>query len=110
MRLIFFFYSDQIRFKQFEIIKLCKLLSFYPRINKVLIIIIIIIIIIHDIFFALNEIDICNLADDTTPYVCDSNSKSVLEKLEHNSELADAWFEMNYMKLNNDICHLLISV
>ena len=109
MRFILFFYSDQIRFKQFEIIKLCKLLSFYPRINKVLIIIIIIII-IHDIFFALNEIDICNLADDTTPYVCDSNSKSVLEKLEHNSELADAWFEMNYMKLNNDICHLLISV
>ena len=108
MRFIFFFYSDQIRFKQFEIIKLCKLLSFYPRINKVLIIIIIII--IHDIFFALNEIDICNLVDDTTPYVCDSNSKSVLEKLEHNSELADAWFEMNYMKLNNDICHLLISV
>ena len=110
MRFILFFYSDQIRFKQFEIIKLCKLLSFYPRINKVLIIIIIIIIIIHDIFFALNEIDICNLVDDTTPYVCDSNSKSVLEKLEHNSELADAWFEMNYMKLNNDICHLLISV
>ena len=108
MRFILFFYSDQIRFKQFEIIKLCKLLSFYPRINKVLIIIIIII--IHDIFFALNEIDICNLVDDTTPYVCDSNSKSVLEKLEHNSELADAWFEMNYMKLNNDICHLLISV
>ena len=108
MRFILFLYSDQIRFKQFEIIKLCKLLSFYPRINKVLIIIIIII--IHDIFFALNEIDICNLADDTTPYVCDSNSKSVLEKLEHNSELADAWFEMNYMKLNNDICHLLISV
>ena len=46
-------------------------------------------------FFALNEIDICNFADDTTPYVCDSNLKSVLEKLEHNSELAIAWFEMN---------------
>ena len=29
--------------------------------------------------------------------------------LEHNSELAIAWFEMNYMKLNTDKCHLLIS-
>ena len=30
---------------------------------------------INDIFFALNEIDICNFANDTTPYVCDSNLK-----------------------------------
>ena len=64
---------------------------------------------INDMFFTLNEIDICNFADDTTPYVCDSNLKSVLEKLEHNSELAIAWFETNYMKLNTDKCYLLIS-
>ena len=60
-------------------------------------------------FFALNETDICNFADDTTPYVCDSNLKSFLEKLEYSSELAIAWFEMNYMKLDTDKCHLLIS-
>ena len=58
---------------------------------------------------ALNKIDICNFVDDTTRYICDSNLKSVLEKLENNSELAIAWFEMNYMKLNTDKCHLLIS-
>ena len=46
--------------------------------------------------FPLNETDICNFADDATPYVCDSNLKSVLEMLEHNSELAIDWFEMNY--------------
>ena len=60
-------------------------------------------------FFALNEIDICNFADYTTPYVCDSNMKSVLEKLEHNSDLVIASFEMNYMQLNTDKCHRLIS-
>ena len=27
---------------------------------------------ISDMFFGLNEIDICNFADDTTPYVFDS--------------------------------------
>ena len=64
---------------------------------------------INDIFFALKGVDICNFADDTTEYVCDSNLKTVLETLEHNSELAIAWFETNYMKLNTDKCHLLIS-
>ena len=51
----------------------------------------------------------CNFADNTTPYVCDSNLKSVLETLEHNSELGIAWFEMNYMERNTDKCYLLIS-
>ena len=45
---------------------------------------------INDIFFALKEV-ICNFADDTTPYVCDSNLKLVLETLEHSSELAIVW-------------------
>ena len=64
---------------------------------------------INDIFFALKGVDICKFADDTTPYVWNSNLKSVLKTLEHNSELSIAWFEMNYMKLNTDKCHLLIS-
>ena len=64
---------------------------------------------INDMFFTLNEIDISNFADNTTPYVCDSNLKSVLQNLEHNSELAFARFEINYMKLNIGKCHLLIS-
>ena len=64
---------------------------------------------INDMFFALNEIDICIFADGTTPYFFDSNLKSVLEKIEHNSELVIDWFEMNYMKLDTDKCHLLLS-
>ena len=64
---------------------------------------------INDIFFALKGIDICNFADGITPCVCDSNVKSVLETLEHNSELAVAWFGMNYVKLNTQKCHLLLS-
>ena len=64
---------------------------------------------INDIFFALKGIDIYNFADGITPYVCDSNVKSVLETLEHNSELAVTWFEMNYVKLSTDKCYLLVS-
>ena len=64
---------------------------------------------INDTFFAIKGVDICNFADDLTQYICDSNGKSVLEMLEQNSELAVAWLEINYMKLNTDKCHLLVS-
>ena len=58
--------------------------------------------------FALKGVNICNFADDTTLYVCNSNLKSVLETLGHNPELAIVWFEMNYMKVNTNKCHLII--
>ena len=64
---------------------------------------------INNISFALKGINICNFANDTTPYVYGSNLKSVLLRLEHHSELAIAWFEMNYVKRNTNKYHLLIS-
>ena len=64
---------------------------------------------IDDIFFPLKGIDMCNFVDRITPYACDSNSKLLLETLEHNSELAVAWFEINYVKPNTDKYHLLVS-
>ena len=39
----------------------------------------------------------------------DHCAKNVLETLKPNSELAIAWFEMNYIKLNTDKSHLLMS-
>ena len=33
----------------------------------------------------------------------------VLHELEINADLAVSWFESNYMKLNSDKCHLLVS-
>ena len=44
-----------------------------------------------------------------TPFVCDKTPESVLDELEGNSKLAIFWFENNYMKLNTDKCHLLVS-
>ena len=63
---------------------------------------------INDLFFILSDIEICNFADDTTPFVCDLSIETVLSKLENNSEIAISWFECNYMKMNSDKCHLLI--
>ena len=56
---------------------------------------------INDTFFAWKGIDLCNFTDDTT--------LKGLETLEANSDLAIAWFAMNYVKLNTDKCHLLVS-
>ena len=59
--------------------------------------------------FILKETDVCNFADDTTPHVCDGNIEQILISLEHDSAIAICWFESNYMKLNTDNCHLLVS-
>ena len=64
---------------------------------------------LNDLFFALKQIDVCNFADDTTPFVCDTDLNIVMKKLEENSALTLTWFECNYMKLNSDKCHLLVS-
>ena len=64
---------------------------------------------INDLFFVLKETEVCNFADDTTPFVCDDSLHRVATKLEHDSLEAIIWFENNYMKLNTENCHLLIS-
>ena len=64
---------------------------------------------INDLFFEFTETEVCNFADDTTPYACDQDLKTLIQKLEHDSLKAIMWFESNYMKLNEDKCHFLIS-
>ena len=64
---------------------------------------------LNDLFYILKDANVCNFADDTTPYVSDLCLKTVMEKLEEDSEIAITWFECNYMKLNTDKCHLLVS-
>ena len=49
--------------------------------------------------------EICNFADDTTPYVCNSSLEYVLEKVEQFIE----WFEINKMTMNAEKCHLFIT-
>ena len=60
-------------------------------------------------FFAFKDVEVCNFADDTTPFVSDLELNTALNKLEENSAIALTWFEINCMKLNSDKCHLLVS-
>ena len=64
---------------------------------------------LNDLFFTLSSANVCNFADDTTPFVCDLNLEVVLTQIEESSELMIAWFQNNYMKLNTDKCHLLLA-
>ena len=50
----------------------------------------------------------CNLADDNTFYVCNKDLEYLINRLEHDNFLAIEWLQINYMKLNEDKCHLLV--
>ena len=64
---------------------------------------------INDIFFFTEEINITNYADDNTPYMCDKSVVLVIDRLEKDSLILCQWFKHNYLKCNEDNCHLLLS-
>ena len=50
---------------------------------------------LNDLFFTLFSVNVCNFANDTTPFVCDLNLEVVLTQLEQSSELAIEWCQNN---------------
>ena len=61
---------------------------------------------INGLFFTNTEV--CNLADDTTPYASDINLSTLLCNLEHHT-ICNHLVYVNYMKLNEDKCHYLLA-
>ena len=55
---------------------------------------------LNELFYQFLNTSVCNLADDTTPYACDTGMESLLLNLEYDTMTAIIWFEMNYMRLN----------
>ena len=62
---------------------------------------------INDLFYVIKA-DVCNYADDTTPYAVDMTLDCLMAKLECTSSTAMKWFHYNGMKLNSSKCHLLV--
>ena len=62
---------------------------------------------INDLFYVIKS-DLCNYADDTTPYACDVSLEALMNKLECASDNALDWFRSNGMKLNSRKCKLLV--
>ena len=55
---------------------------------------------LNDLFYALDS-DVCNLADDTTPFSVDMSIQKLMARLESASENALNWFQYNGMTLTN---------
>ena len=62
---------------------------------------------LNDLFYEFINTKVCNLADDNTPYACDTNLSTLLGNLEYDTLSAIIWFKVNYMILNEDKCHFL---
>ena len=64
---------------------------------------------ICDMFYFLEEFDIANYADDTTPFCGGVNHDEVVNNLEMSSSILFKWLKDNQMKINTDKSHLLLS-
>ena len=66
---------------------------------------------LNDFFFLYldTSIDVCNIADDSTPYACNADLATLLHNLESDVASAILWFDANYMLLNQSKCHFLIA-
>ena len=63
---------------------------------------------INELFFLVEETEICNYADDTTMYVYGHKLEHILSSLETDAQTLPKLFLDNSMKLNPEKCHLLI--
>ena len=63
----------------------------------------------NDIFWFTPDINIANYADDTTPYAIEDSTQQLITILEQNTEKILEWYSDNYMKSNEDKCHLLVT-
>ena len=64
---------------------------------------------ICDMFYFMEDFEIANYADDSTPFSAKLNHKSVVEELEISSSVLFTWLRNNYMKANTEKSHLLLS-
>ena len=62
---------------------------------------------INDLFYRDLESEICNFADDTTIYSCDSNIDSVIIKLERALQEVLEWYTANGMNANPSKCQII---
>ena len=62
-----------------------------------------------DLFFILNNTDIANYADGSTPYTSSNGVNGLIKSLEEASKELFEWFDEKLMKSNPDKCHLLVS-
>ena len=63
---------------------------------------------INDLLLSIQETELCSYADDTTIYTCDMHLENVISRLANDSQIIIEWFSNNYMKLNEEKCHVMV--
>ena len=64
---------------------------------------------LNDLFYLFDNTEVCNIADDTTPFACSKDIGTLIRNLESDTGSAVIWFDANYMKLNQIKCHFILS-
>ena len=64
---------------------------------------------LNDLFLLVESTEVCNFADDRYFFAREKDLNSLIDRLENDSLLAIEWSENNYIKLNQEKCHLLVS-
>ena len=62
-----------------------------------------------DLFLFLEDSDIANYADDNSPFACENDIPSVLQRLDEDTKVLLIWMRNNGLKANPDKFHLLLS-
>ena len=57
----------------------------------------------------MDEMNVANYADDNTPYAIETNITSLVEDIETDADILIKWLRDNYLKMNEDKCHLIIT-
>ena len=63
---------------------------------------------INDLFFFVENSQVCNYADDNSLTVADVDLDKIIGRLETNIDISDRWFNDNGMLPNEDKCHFVI--
>ena len=64
---------------------------------------------LNDLIWFIENGEVCNYADDTTPFSCNNDLNILKSNLEIDCSNAIDWFKNNYMKLNTDKCKLIVA-
>ena len=62
-----------------------------------------------DFFFKCDDFEIAWYANNTTPYSCADDMRSIITQLQSTARKIFAWFTNNHMKVNSGKCHILLS-
>ena len=63
---------------------------------------------INDLFFFVENSEVCNYADDNSLTVVDVDLDKIIGKHETDTGILDTWFKNNGMLLNEDKCYFMI--